>query len=185
MKKVIELGLRRSEAHRPAGPQLGRISVVVHRHADGHVRGGRHRRAADQPHRASTTSSITAPARPAGHHGGGPGAHGRGRHAVDHRRSCTRISRRSSTCENIKTPFMILHGTADNAVDWHQGLEFYGAARRWGKQVILLSYPGRAAPPRANARTRRTSSDADEAVLRSLPDGQAGAEVDERTACRR
>jgi dipeptidyl aminopeptidase/acylaminoacyl peptidase len=43
---------------------------------------------------------------------------------------------------NIKTPFMILHGTADNAVDWHQGLEFYAAARRWGKQVILLSYPG-------------------------------------------
>jgi dipeptidyl aminopeptidase/acylaminoacyl peptidase len=43
---------------------------------------------------------------------------------------------------DITTPFMILHGTADNAVDWHQGLEFYGAARRWGKSVILLSYPG-------------------------------------------
>ena len=43
---------------------------------------------------------------------------------------------------NIKTPFLILHGTADNAVDWHQGLELYGAARRWGKEVILLSYPG-------------------------------------------
>jgi dienelactone hydrolase len=43
---------------------------------------------------------------------------------------------------DIKTPFLILHGTADNAVDWHQGLELYGAARRWGKQVILLSYPG-------------------------------------------
>jgi dipeptidyl aminopeptidase/acylaminoacyl peptidase len=44
--------------------------------------------------------------------------------------------------KKIKTPFLILHGTADNAVDWHQGLEFYGAARRWGKNVILLSYPG-------------------------------------------
>ncbi len=42
---------------------------------------------------------------------------------------------------NIKTPFLILHGTADTAVDWHQGLEFYAAARRLGKQVILLSYP--------------------------------------------
>lgn len=42
----------------------------------------------------------------------------------------------------ITTPFMILQGTADNAVDWHQGLEFYGAARRWGKKVIFLSYPG-------------------------------------------
>jgi dipeptidyl aminopeptidase/acylaminoacyl peptidase len=43
---------------------------------------------------------------------------------------------------DITTPFLILQGTADNAVDWHQGLELYGAARRWGKQVIFLSYPG-------------------------------------------
>lgn len=43
---------------------------------------------------------------------------------------------------NITTPFMILHGTEDGAVDWVQGLEFYNAARRWGKPVILLSYPG-------------------------------------------
>ena len=31
--------------------------------------------------------------------------------------------------------------TADTAVDWHQGLEFYAAALRLGKEVILLSYP--------------------------------------------
>jgi dipeptidyl aminopeptidase/acylaminoacyl peptidase len=43
--------------------------------------------------------------------------------------------------ENITTPFLILHGTADGAVDWNQGLEFYIAARRAGKEVILLSYP--------------------------------------------
>jgi dipeptidyl aminopeptidase/acylaminoacyl peptidase len=42
---------------------------------------------------------------------------------------------------NITTPFLILHGTADGAVDWHQGLEYFNAARRNGKQVILLSYP--------------------------------------------
>ncbi len=41
----------------------------------------------------------------------------------------------------INTPFMILHGTVDGAVDWNQGLEFYNAARRLGKEVILLSYP--------------------------------------------
>ncbi|MDX2415272.1 MAG: prolyl oligopeptidase family serine peptidase, partial [Bacteroidales bacterium] len=41
----------------------------------------------------------------------------------------------------INTPFMILHGTVDGAVDWNQGLEFYNAARRLGKKVILLSYP--------------------------------------------
>lgn len=44
--------------------------------------------------------------------------------------------------QNIKTPFLILHGTNDGAVDWNQGLEFYSAARRLGKEVILLSYPG-------------------------------------------
>ena len=41
----------------------------------------------------------------------------------------------------IQTPFMILQGTADGAVDWDQGLELYTAARRNGKQVIFLSYP--------------------------------------------
>jgi len=44
--------------------------------------------------------------------------------------------------ENITTPFLILHGTDDGSVDWHQGLEYYNAARRLGKEVILLSYPG-------------------------------------------
>lgn len=43
--------------------------------------------------------------------------------------------------QNINTPFLILHGTADGAVDWNQGLEFYSTARRLGKEVILLSYP--------------------------------------------
>jgi dipeptidyl aminopeptidase/acylaminoacyl peptidase len=43
--------------------------------------------------------------------------------------------------ENIKTPFMILHGTEDGSVDWIEGLGYYNAARRLGKEVILLSYP--------------------------------------------
>lgn len=43
--------------------------------------------------------------------------------------------------QKITTPFMILQGTADGAVDWVQGLEFFNAARRNGKQVIFLSYP--------------------------------------------
>jgi dipeptidyl aminopeptidase/acylaminoacyl peptidase len=42
----------------------------------------------------------------------------------------------------ITTPFLILHGTEDGSVDWHQGLEYFNAARRLGKNVILLSYPG-------------------------------------------
>ncbi len=44
--------------------------------------------------------------------------------------------------ENITTPFLILQGTADGAVDWNQGLELYISARRTGKEVIFLSYPG-------------------------------------------
>jgi dipeptidyl aminopeptidase/acylaminoacyl peptidase len=47
-----------------------------------------------------------------------------------------------TSVRSITAPFLILQGTADNAVDWHQGLELYAAARRWGKQVIFLSYPG-------------------------------------------
>ena len=43
---------------------------------------------------------------------------------------------------NITTPFLILHGTEDGAVDWNQGLAYYSAARRLGKEVVLLSYPG-------------------------------------------
>ena len=43
--------------------------------------------------------------------------------------------------DKITTPFLILHGTADGAVDWLQGLEYYSTARRLGKEVILLSYP--------------------------------------------
>ena len=44
--------------------------------------------------------------------------------------------------QDITTPFMILHGTEDGAVDWMQGLEYYNMARRVGKEVIFLSYPG-------------------------------------------
>ena len=43
---------------------------------------------------------------------------------------------------NIKTPFMILQGMEDGAVDYVEGLQFFNAARAAGKQVILLSYPG-------------------------------------------
>ena len=44
--------------------------------------------------------------------------------------------------ENITTPFLLLHGTVDGSVDWMESLEYYNAARRLGKEVIFLSYPG-------------------------------------------
>jgi len=46
--------------------------------------------------------------------------------------------------DKIKTPFMILHGMEDGAVDYVEGMQFFNAARAAGKQVILLSYPGEA-----------------------------------------
>ncbi|HEX4683092.1 MAG TPA: prolyl oligopeptidase family serine peptidase, partial [Gemmatimonadaceae bacterium] len=44
--------------------------------------------------------------------------------------------------KSIHTPFMILQGGEDNAVDYVEGLQFFNAARQQGKQVIFLSYPG-------------------------------------------
>ena len=44
--------------------------------------------------------------------------------------------------EKITTPFMLLHGSDDGHVDWIQSLQYYNAARRLGKKVIFLSYPG-------------------------------------------
>jgi dipeptidyl aminopeptidase/acylaminoacyl peptidase len=43
---------------------------------------------------------------------------------------------------NLDTPMLLMHGDADGVVDFRQGLEFYNYARRAGKQVVLLVYPG-------------------------------------------
>ena len=51
-------------------------------------------------------------------------------------------------------------------------------ASGWGKEVILLSYPGE--PHHlAKKENQKDFQDADEAVLRSLSEGHAGAEVDD------
>ena len=89
--------LRGPGAHRPAGPQLGRLPVVVHRHADRHLRGRRDRGAADGPDELLRHAVPVERLDPAGHHRGGPGAHGRGRDAVVGARLCTRASRRCTT----------------------------------------------------------------------------------------
>jgi fermentation-respiration switch protein FrsA (DUF1100 family) len=43
---------------------------------------------------------------------------------------------------NLETPVLLMHGDADGVVDFRQGLEFYNYARRAGKEVVLLAYPG-------------------------------------------
>jgi dienelactone hydrolase len=42
----------------------------------------------------------------------------------------------------LRTPMLLMHGDADGVVDFRQGLEFYNYARRAGKEVVLLVYPG-------------------------------------------
>lgn len=43
---------------------------------------------------------------------------------------------------DLDTPMLLMHGDADGVVDFYQGLEFYNYARRAGKEVVLLVYPG-------------------------------------------
>lgn len=44
--------------------------------------------------------------------------------------------------ENMNTPLLMMFGTNDGAVEYNQGVEFYNAARRLGKQMVMLSYDG-------------------------------------------
>ena len=42
--------------------------------------------------------------------------------------------------ENMTTPLLMAQGTEDGAVDFNQGVEFYNAARREGKDFVFLVY---------------------------------------------
>ena len=44
--------------------------------------------------------------------------------------------------ERMNTPLLVAFGDKDGAVDWHQGIELYNAARRAGKDVVMLVYEG-------------------------------------------
>ncbi len=44
--------------------------------------------------------------------------------------------------QNMNTPLLMIFGTNDGAVEYNQGVEFYNAARRLGKQMVMLSYDG-------------------------------------------
>ena len=43
---------------------------------------------------------------------------------------------------DLETPMMIFFGDEDGVVDWHQGVEMYNYARRAGKFLVMLVYPG-------------------------------------------
>jgi dipeptidyl aminopeptidase/acylaminoacyl peptidase len=44
--------------------------------------------------------------------------------------------------QDMNTPLLVAFGDKDGAVDWHQGIELYNAARRAGKDMVLLVYEG-------------------------------------------
>jgi dipeptidyl aminopeptidase/acylaminoacyl peptidase len=44
--------------------------------------------------------------------------------------------------DRIKTPVLMIHNDADDAVPWTQGIEFYLALRRLGKEVYMFTYNG-------------------------------------------
>jgi dipeptidyl aminopeptidase/acylaminoacyl peptidase len=44
--------------------------------------------------------------------------------------------------EDMNTPLLVTFGTEDGAVDFNQGVEFYNAARRADKDLVLLVYEG-------------------------------------------
>lgn len=44
--------------------------------------------------------------------------------------------------DRVKTPLIMLHNDQDDAVPWYQGIEYYLALRRLGKEVYLFNYNG-------------------------------------------
>ena len=44
--------------------------------------------------------------------------------------------------QDLDTPILMAFGDEDGTVDFTQGVEFYNYARRAGKQLVLLVYPG-------------------------------------------
>ena len=44
--------------------------------------------------------------------------------------------------DQLNTPLLLAHGTEDGAVDFNQGVEYYNAARRAGKDFVMLVYEG-------------------------------------------
>jgi dipeptidyl aminopeptidase/acylaminoacyl peptidase len=46
------------------------------------------------------------------------------------------------SADRVQTPVMILQNDGDDAVPWYQGVEFFLALRRLGKEVYLFNYNG-------------------------------------------
>jgi dienelactone hydrolase len=53
--------------------------------------------------------------------------------------------------DRVKTPLLFMANDADGAVPWYQGIEFFVALRRLGKEAYLVSYNGDAHNPTKRA----------------------------------
>jgi dipeptidyl aminopeptidase/acylaminoacyl peptidase len=42
--------------------------------------------------------------------------------------------------EQVNTPYLTIHNDEDDAVPWYQGIEFFNALRRLGKEAYLFNY---------------------------------------------
>ncbi len=46
--------------------------------------------------------------------------------------------------DRVNTPYLTIHNDEDGAVPWYQGIEFFVALRRLGKEAYLFNYNGEA-----------------------------------------
>jgi acetyl esterase/lipase len=44
--------------------------------------------------------------------------------------------------EKVQTPYLTIHDDADDAVPWYQGIEFFTALRRLGKEAFMFNFNG-------------------------------------------
>ncbi len=44
--------------------------------------------------------------------------------------------------DRVSTPLLMIHNDNDDAVPWYQGIEYFLALRRLGKEVYLFDYNG-------------------------------------------
>ena len=44
--------------------------------------------------------------------------------------------------EKVNTPYLTIHNDEDDAVPWYQGIEFFSALRRLGKEAYMFNYNG-------------------------------------------
>ena len=46
------------------------------------------------------------------------------------------------SADKVRTPVLILHNDEDGAVPWYQGIEFFCALRRLGREAYMFNYVG-------------------------------------------